>query len=89
MHHKCEGKYLVLVTSGGGSVASAMPRSVVAGIRRRRVSSASRAALRQRLAPSAYHSVSVSHESLCSTLFTRLSGAHLCTMDTVNYILLY
>ena len=75
MHHKCEGKYLVLVSSGGGSVASAAPRSVVAGIRRRRAPSASRSlgvALRQRIAPSAYHSVSVSYKSLFSTLFTRL-----------------
>ena len=58
MHHKCEGKYLVLVSSGGGSVASAAPRSVVAGIRRRRAPSASRSvsvSLRQRITPSASH----------------------------------
>ena len=52
MHHKCEGKYLVPVSSGGGSVASAAPRSVVVQIRYRRAPSASRyvsVSLRQRL----------------------------------------
>ena len=74
MHHKCEGKYLVLVSSGGGSVTSvspllAAPASLSPG--------SVGVALRQCHAPSTYHSVSVTYKSLCSTLFTRLMEAHL------------
>ena len=78
MHHKCEGKYLVVVSSGGGSVTSAAPLLAAPATSS---SGSVGVALRQRHAPSTYHSVSVSYESLYSTLFTRLSGAHLYVMD--------
>ena len=71
----CEGKYLVLVSSGDGSVMSVSPLLAAPAT----LSPGSvGVALRQRLAPSTYRSVSVSYESLYSTLFTRLMEAHLC-----------
>ena len=74
MHHKCKGKYLVVVSSGGGSVTSASPLLEAPAT----LSPGSiGVALRWRHAPSTYHSVSVSYESLYSTLFTRLMEAHL------------
>ena len=57
MHHKCEGKYLVLVSFGGGVVASAASIGG-ASLRRRPDPLPSRSvsvALRQRLTPSASH----------------------------------
>ena len=65
MHHKCEGKYLVVVSSGGGSVTSAA--SLLAAPATSSSGSVG-VALRQRHAPSTYHSVSVPYESLYSTL---------------------
>ena len=81
MHHKCEGKYLVLVSSGGVVVASAASIGG-ASLRRRRDPMSSRSvsvALRQRITPSASHTSPSSPRYLPG-----YRGTSIYTMDTVN-----